>query len=166
MATPVRPYDIRKDIETLIEAHDGKEFVQLWNALVVAAVSADDGNLQDSNGNKGYAWTPDKYHGKHKDPVGARLAAAAASLGRMMFTGRGDWRTLAAYMEAAYVVTVESDYDTAARIEELWDLTEPKEEIPTIAPLPPRRRKGIIRRFFCWVAHLFDSEHIEDYDRL
>jgi hypothetical protein len=153
-------YDVRKDIATLIEAKEGKEFVELWRFLVISALQADDGTLKDSNGVEGYAWSPDAYKEHHGNKLSARFGTVGAALGRLVFTGHANYRARAAFSHAVYLATVESDYDTVDRIEALWDKENEKEEVVPVKVKQP----GVIERVVRWFRHLFGRT--VEYDRL
>lgn len=113
---------LRREMEILMQATNGVGAATLWQTIAAEAAVVDDGTLADSAGTTGYAWNPDVYERKGSaDPVRDRMLAISASMGRVLCGGHPSHRAYLALLEAVYRVAVEQDYDTARRIEALWE---------------------------------------------
>jgi len=139
---------LRREIDALVRATEGMGATSLLEALVTEAVIADNGELVDKRGNKGFAWNPEVYARKTVGQSAAareRVKSAGASLGRVLVGGHPDHRTYLAYLQALYVVATQQDYDVTERIELLWDQMVFDEEQEPELDEPARRRSFLGR---------------------
>lgn len=119
---PIWAAHIRREFDTLVQAMGGVGTSSLIQHLATEAIYADNGKLTTSTGEPGYSWDPKVHERKSlKDPIGQRISAAGASLGRVLAGGHCDHRAYLAFLEAIYQVATNQDRDISARIEELWE---------------------------------------------
>lgn len=138
---------IRREFDMLIRALDGVGASSLVQQLATEAVVADNGTLKTSVGEAGYSWDPaTQERKKARDPVGQRIAAAGASLGRVLAGAQCDHRAYLAFLEAIYQVSTNQDRDVTARIEALWAMADQLAEEERVEEERKAEHRGLLGR--------------------